>query len=115
MDGVVDWAGGFHAPLFFRLQLQSNSTQTLTLYSKTNDTANVALFQCPNLSTGLVTIRTQMRRFKRSHERDHRGGPLRAAISEAARVERGRFEAATGSAVQISEVTEPRSHTRRQP
>jgi hypothetical protein len=53
----TDWAGGFHAPLFFRLQLQSNNTQTLTLYGKSNDTTNVSLFQCPNLSNGFVTIR----------------------------------------------------------
>jgi hypothetical protein len=53
----ADWAGGLHAPLFFRLQLQSNSTQTLTLYSKSDDTTNVALFQYPNLSNDFVKIR----------------------------------------------------------
>jgi hypothetical protein len=53
----TDWTGGFHAPLFFRLQLQSNQTQTLTLFGKSNDTTNVPLFQCPNLSNGFVTIR----------------------------------------------------------
>jgi hypothetical protein len=53
----TDWAGGFHAPLFFRLQLQSDGTQTLTLFGKSNDLTNVSLFQCPKLSNGFVTVR----------------------------------------------------------
>ena len=53
----TDWAGGLHAPLFFRLQLQSDNTQTLTLFSKSDDVTNVALFQYPKLSNGFVKVR----------------------------------------------------------
>jgi type II secretory pathway pseudopilin PulG len=53
----ADWAGGLHAPLFFRLQLQSDNTQTLTLYGKSDDTTNVSLCQCTRLSNSFLRIR----------------------------------------------------------
>jgi hypothetical protein len=53
----ADWAAGLHAPLFFRLQLQSDSTQTLTLYNKTDDSTNVSLYQRTRLSNGFQKIR----------------------------------------------------------
>jgi hypothetical protein len=53
----ADWAGGLHAPLFFRLQLQSDGTQMLTLYNKSNDTTNVSLFQRTRLPSGFQKVR----------------------------------------------------------
>jgi hypothetical protein len=53
----ADWAAGLHAPLFFRLQLQSDNTQTLTLYGKSDDSTNVALYQRTRLSNGFQKIR----------------------------------------------------------
>jgi hypothetical protein len=52
----TDWTGGLHAPLFFYLQLQSDNTQVLSLYSKSSDMTNVLLYQCSKLSNGFVTI-----------------------------------------------------------
>jgi hypothetical protein len=53
----ADRQGGTHAPLFVRLQLQSDGTQTLTLFGKSNDTTNVSLFQRKFLSNGFVRFR----------------------------------------------------------
>jgi hypothetical protein len=52
-----DWAAGLHGPLFFRLQLQPDSTQVLTLYGKSDDNTNVSLVQRTHLSNGFQRIR----------------------------------------------------------
>ena len=46
-----------HAPLVVRVQRQSDGTQTLTLYGKSNDATDVALFQCTKLASDFVHYR----------------------------------------------------------
>jgi hypothetical protein len=53
----TDWAAGLHAPLYFQMQLQADNTQTLTLYSKSDDTTNVSLYQRTKLSNGFQKVR----------------------------------------------------------
>jgi hypothetical protein len=53
----VDRQGGTHAPLEVRLQRQSDATQTLTLYGKSNDATYVQLFQRKNLPGSLIRYR----------------------------------------------------------
>jgi hypothetical protein len=53
----ADRQGGTHAPLFVRLQLQSDGSQTFTLYGKSSDAANVSLFQRENLSSDFIRFR----------------------------------------------------------
>jgi hypothetical protein len=53
----ADRQGGLHAPLITTLQLQANGSQTLTLYGKTSDAADVQLFRRKNLSNDFVRIR----------------------------------------------------------
>jgi type II secretory pathway component PulJ len=53
----ADWASGLHAPLFFRLQLQSDNTQTLTLFGKSDDATNVSLAQLTRLPSGFLRVR----------------------------------------------------------
>jgi hypothetical protein len=53
----ADWASGTHAPIFFRLQLQSDGTQTLSLYGKSSDSTNALLYQCAHLTSGFVRVR----------------------------------------------------------
>ncbi len=53
----ADRQGGTHAPLVVRVQRQSDGSQTLTLYGKSNDATDVALFQCKHLSSDFVHYR----------------------------------------------------------
>jgi hypothetical protein len=53
----ADRQGGTHAPLEVRLQKQSDLSQTLTLYGKSNDATDVMLFQRKNLSSDFVRVR----------------------------------------------------------
>ncbi|MEX2316416.1 MAG: hypothetical protein WD669_04640 [Pirellulales bacterium] len=53
----ADRQSGLHAPLFTYLQRQSDGTQTLTLYGKSSDSANVQLFKIQRLPSDFVRIR----------------------------------------------------------
>jgi hypothetical protein len=53
----VDRQGGTHAPLEVRLQRQSDATQTLTLYGKSNDATYVQLFERKGLPSSLIRYR----------------------------------------------------------
>jgi hypothetical protein len=53
----ANWTAGLHAPIFFRLQLQSDNTQTLSLYGKSSDSTNALLYQCAHLTNGFVRVR----------------------------------------------------------
>jgi len=53
----ADRQGGTHSPLAVQLQRQSDFTQTLTLYGKSSDAANVQLFERKNLPSGLIRYR----------------------------------------------------------
>jgi hypothetical protein len=53
----ADRQGGTHAPLVVRVQRQSDGSQMLTLYGKSNDATDVALFQRKNLSSDFVHYR----------------------------------------------------------
>ena len=53
----ADRQGGTHAPLMVRVQRQSDGSQTLTLYGKSNDATDVVLFQRKNLSSDFVRYR----------------------------------------------------------
>jgi hypothetical protein len=53
----ADRQAGTHAPLEVRLQRQSDGTQTLTLYGKSNDATYVQLFERKNLPDSLIRYR----------------------------------------------------------
>jgi hypothetical protein len=53
----ADRQGGLHAPLFTYLQRQSDGTQTLTLYGKSSDAANVQLYRIQKLPSDFIRIR----------------------------------------------------------
>jgi hypothetical protein len=53
----ADRQGGTHAPILVRLQRQTDATQTLTLYGKSNDATNVQLFQRKNLPSSMIRYR----------------------------------------------------------
>jgi hypothetical protein len=53
----ADRQGGLHAPVFTYLQRQSDGTQTLTLYGKSSDSANVQLARVQRLPDDFVRIR----------------------------------------------------------
>jgi hypothetical protein len=53
----ADRQGGTHAPIFCYLQLQSDGTQTLSLYGKSSDAADILLFTRSRLPNDFVRIR----------------------------------------------------------
>jgi hypothetical protein len=53
----ADWNGSQHAPLFARIQKQSNGTQSLWVKGKSNDSTEVTLYQLHGLPTDFVTCR----------------------------------------------------------
>jgi Tfp pilus assembly protein FimT len=53
----ADWSGSNCAPIFAYLQLQSDGTQTVTLYHKLDNSTPVPLTSVRRLSAGFVTLR----------------------------------------------------------
>jgi hypothetical protein len=53
----VDRQSGLYAPLLVYIQKQTDGSQTLTLYGKTNDTTTQQLCSRKNLSSGLIRFR----------------------------------------------------------
>ena len=53
----ADWSGGTYAPLVAKVKMQSDQTQTLTVYHKLNDTTLVALVSVPGLPDAFVNLR----------------------------------------------------------
>jgi hypothetical protein len=53
----ADWGSGLHAPLFAKVQMQPDGTQTFSLLGRSNDTTDVVLMQEPNLDGEFVRCR----------------------------------------------------------
>ncbi len=53
----ADWSDGKAAPIFAYLQLQSDGTQTLTVYGKTSSAASFVMATAPGLPAGFVDLR----------------------------------------------------------
>jgi len=61
-DGAVlrinaDWSGGTYAPILACLQLQTDATQMLTVYKRTDESTSVRLVVVPGLSMDFVPLR----------------------------------------------------------